>query len=332
MTSLIDRYVAASVDDFPAPDSDIAQDVRAAVEDLVEAEIVEGLTPEQAERAALEELGEPRRFAEQFRQEPRYLIGPEIFHRWWKTLKLVIGIVVPLFVLLAALEFYTQDSGNVLGFFGEVIGAVVEGVIQASFWVTLFFAIFQFAGYKNEEAKTASRWTPDDLPEVQTGRQITISEVLVGLLPLIGATYMAVKIRDDQLGVLGLNHLYDVPADTVVFNPELSNWWGIGFFGLLISSLLVSIWSFVRGYWTRDVLVVNLLDCAVWIVYLIGLGSAGDILNPVIVEASSRSDTWTLSADNTNRIIIGIMLLIVAWSAFEPIKGHLDYRKRLRNS
>lgn len=83
MTSLVDRYVAAALDDFPGSDNTAtAMDVRAAVEDLVEAKLADGLSQEQAERAAIEELGDPRKFADSFRQEPRYLIGPRLFHYW----------------------------------------------------------------------------------------------------------------------------------------------------------------------------------------------------------------------------------------------------------
>ncbi len=331
MTSLVDRYVAAAADDFPGSDNaTTSRDVRAAVEDMVEARLAEGLTREQAERAAIEELGDPKLFAEQFRQEPRYLIGPKLFNLWWKTIRVVIAIVVPLFIALAAIEYFASDSDNSYEFLGEIISATFEGVIQASFWVTLFFAIFQFAG-ATDELKQEQVWSPDDLPEIQTGRQITIGTVIISLVSLIGATYMAMRLREDHLGALGLNHFYDLPANTPVFNPELSNWWGIGFIALLVFSLIISVWSFVRGYWTREVLAINLLDCAVWIVFLIALGSAGDILNPVIVDASNQSNSWSITSENSSQVIIGILLLIVAWSVFEPVKGHLDFRKQHRS-
>lgn len=330
MTSLIDRYVAAAADDFPGSDNTaISRDVRAAVEDLVEARLTEGLPQEQAELAAIEELGDPRKFAEQFQQEPRYLIGPKIFSLWWKTLRLVIVIVVPLFIALAAIDYFASNSQNSFEFLGEVISATFEGVVQAAFWVTLFFAIFQFAG-ATDDLESGKSWSPENLPEIPTGRQITIGNVIISLVSLIGAFYMAMRLRDDQLGALGLNNLYDLPADTPVFSPELSNWWGIGFLALLVFSLIISVWSFFRGYWTREVLAINLFDCGVWIVFLLALGSAGDILNPAIVEASTRSEAWAITGENSNQIIIGILLLIVAWGLFEPLKGHLDYRKRER--
>lgn len=332
MTSMIDRYVAAATDGFPSKDNEnVARDVRNALDDLVEARIAEGLTQEQAERSAVEELGNPRLFAEQFRQEPRSLIGPDLFHLWWKTIRVVIAIVVPLFMALAALEHFASDSDNSAKLVGELIGGAFEGLIQGAFWVTLFFAIIQVTGTA-KDLENDDPWTPEKLPEVATGRQITIGNVVVSLIGVIGGIFMAIRIREDQLGALSLNKLYDLPAETPVFNPELSSWWGIGFIGLLVFSLLVSIWSFYRGYWTLEVLGINLVDNGLWIVFLIALSQAGDIINPVVTEASSQSENWTITGENSNQIIAGILILIVAWSLFEVVKGHMDYRKQLRQN
>lgn len=332
MTSLIDRYVAAASDDFPGSDNaSTARDVRAAVEDMVDAKLAAGLPQDQAERAAMEELGDPKQFAEQFQQEPRYLIGPKLFRPWWNTLRLVMAIVVPLFIALGALEFVSDGDGDTMSLVIEIIVSVVEGIIQAAFWVTLFFAIFQFTGgvsTVNDAAKRGDSWSADDLPDLQMGRQITISHIVMNLIPLVGASYLAMRFRDEGLGAFGLNKLYELSADTPVFNPELSSWWVVALFALLVVSLLVAAWSFMQGFWTQNVLFANLVDSGLWIAFVLLLANASDIINPAIIQNSGQQGDWWVTGENSNDVIIGILLIIIAWDIFDSVKGHLDYRKR----
>lgn len=331
MTSLIDRYVAAAVDDFPGSDNAAtSRDVRAALEDMVDANLTQGMSQDEAERAAIEELGDPKEFAEQFRQEPRYLIGPKLFRPWWNTLRMVMAVVVPLFIALAVLENVSDGDAGTLDFVIEIIGSVFDGVVQAAFWVTLFFAIFQFTGgviNHNDNAKQGDAWSVDDLPGLQAGRQIGIGQIVQNLIPLIGAAYLGTRIQDEQLGAFGLNTLYDLDAATPVFNPELSSLWAVAFFALLVFSLLVSAWSFMKGFWTQNVLIAHLVDGGLWIAFVLLLANAGDIINPVIVENSGQEGDWWITGENSNNVIVGILLIIIVWDIYDSVKGHFDFRK-----
>ena len=330
MTNYIDRYVAAAVDDFPGGDNAaIARDVRAALEDIVDARLADGLSQEEAERAAVEELGNPAVFAEQFRQEPRYLIGPKVFRPWWAAMRIALAFVIPLFVALGVLDFAASDNADGFDLFGKVVGGIFEGILQVSFWVTLTFVIIELAGGTSELLDDDEEWTADDLPKTTTGRQITIGEVIANVMALVGASYLAVRFQADHLGAMGLNKVYDLPAETRVFNPELSRWWAVAFFALLVLTLLVSIGSVVRGYWTRNVLTVNLIENGLWLAFFGLLATAPNIINPEIAESSTRVGEWDISGNNSNTILIGIGLVIVLWDIFEAVKGHIAYRRQV---
>ena len=328
MNSLIERYVAAAADDFPGSDNaNITREVRAALEDMVESYVDQGMTQEEAERTAVRELGDPKKFADQFRQEPRYLIGPRLFRPWWYALRMTIAVVVPLFVVLSVLEVATNDAAGAVDFVGEALGGAFEGLLQAAFWVTLIFAIIQWTG-QSSMVEEEEEWTPDDLPMVDHGRQIGISEVILSLVAFVGAIFVGLRFRDDHLGAFGMNQLYDLPANTPIFNPDLSQWWGIGFIALMLMSLLVSIWSFVRGKWSTDILGINLIENGIWVAFLLLLADSGDIINPEIIAASSRTEDWALTGENSNNIIVGIGLLIIAFDVIDAVRGHLKYRSR----
>lgn len=330
MSTLIDRYVAAATDDFPGSDNaTTAREVRAALDDIVEARLAEGMSQDEAERAAVTELGEPKQFADQFRQEPRYLIGPRVFRSWWLALRIAWAALIPLFVALAALDFLADGDGNSARLFGEVLGGAFEGLLQGAFWVTLTFAIIELTGQSSALDEEREEWSPDDLPKVDVGRQITISEVVLSLVSVVGAVFVAVRFQADQLGAFGLDAFYDLPKDTPIFNPELSSWWGIVFIALLVLSLGVSIWAFIRGVWSTDVLLVKLAENGLWLVYLLLLNASGDIINPIIVAESSQKSEWALTGENSNNIIIGIGIIIVLLDVFDAVKGHLEFRKRV---
>lgn len=245
------------------------------------------------------------------------------------AIRIALAVVIPLFVALGAIDFYANGDGSSVGFLGEVLGGAFEGFLQAVFWVTLTFAIIEFTGQSGHlEDDEEDSWSADDLPEIRTGRQITISDVILSLVSLIGASWLAVRISRDQLGTLGLNQLYDLPENTPVFNPGLSQWWVVAVFALLGISLLVSIWSFIQGYWTRTVLAVNLVDNALWAGFILLLAAAGDIINPVVIASSSRTEDWALTGENSNNIIVGILIIIIVFSVFDAVKGHIEYRKQ----
>lgn len=330
MSNYIDRYVAAAVDDFPGSENAaIARDVRAALEDIVEARLADGFSQEEAERSAVEELGNPVVFAEQFRQEPRYLIGPRVFRSWWAAMRIALAVVIPLFVALGVIEFSATDNADGFDLFAKVVGGIFEGILQVSFWVTLTFVVIEIAGGTSDLMDDKEAWTADDLPKAASGRQITIGDVVANVMALIGAVYLAIRLRADHLGAMSLDKVFELPADTRVFNPDLSAWWGVAFFALLTMSLLVSIGSFARGYWTRSVLIIKLIENGLWLAFFGLLAKAPNIFNPEIAESSAWIGEWDVSGNNTNTILVGVGLVIVLWDVFESVKGHIAYRRQL---
>jgi hypothetical protein len=84
MTTLTQRYVQAAVAGVPASQrDDVAEELNASVADAVDDLVTAGLTPQEAERKALTDLGDPAVLAERFGGRPRHLIGPAYFGQYW---------------------------------------------------------------------------------------------------------------------------------------------------------------------------------------------------------------------------------------------------------
>ena len=97
--TLTQRYITAAIQSLP-PESqdDVRAELEASIADAVEARVEHGDQPEAAERATLNELGDPALLAAGYADRPLHLIGPRYYPTWWRLLKLLL-LIVPLCVL-----------------------------------------------------------------------------------------------------------------------------------------------------------------------------------------------------------------------------------------
>lgn len=332
MTSIIDRYIAATNDGFPGGDqAEVERDVRAALNDIVEARMDDGLDREEAERAAVEELGDPKKFAAQFRRNPRYLVGPELFGSWWFIMRTLLFLVTPIVVAITAAANAAHPDMNVGEVMIDAVGSGFNFAIHAFFWVTLTYLVVERVGVTPETEGSLipkSDWSIDDLPEIETGRQIGKFDLVFQIVPVSLFAWYVYRLAIDGMGALGLNELMDLPADLPAFNPQLSVLWLWGLIILVIANVLVAVWSFMVGNWTRSVTVVNVLLSAGWIGFFALLVSCGDILNPEIQTLRSDLGDWSFIGKYANNIILGIVVLIGVWDIWESMYGHVKYLRQ----
>ncbi|WP_343320130.1 hypothetical protein AAFM46_06885 [Arthrobacter sp. TMP15] len=96
------------------------------------------------------------------------------------------GITVPLAAVAVFLGVLLSGSG-----LGESIAAAVVGAVnvafQVAFWVTVVFAVIDHTSMSD---RTLTAWTPDRLPRIPSGAQITVIDSVIdaaGLLVFAGA-------------------------------------------------------------------------------------------------------------------------------------------------
>ena len=93
-TSLTDRYVDAAMRTVPENQrDDLAAELRASIDDQVEARVEQGDARDAAERAVLTDLGDPEKLAAQYTDRPLWLVGPRYYLTWWRLTKLLWAIV-----------------------------------------------------------------------------------------------------------------------------------------------------------------------------------------------------------------------------------------------
>src|SRR5690242_8277502 len=102
-TTLTDRYIWAVIRTVPAGQrAELDAELRELIGDTIDAELAAGAPPEQAEREALVQLGDPELLAATWSDRPLQLIGPRFYLQWWRLLKVLLSTVVPIVAAVTA--------------------------------------------------------------------------------------------------------------------------------------------------------------------------------------------------------------------------------------
>lgn len=164
MKDLIERYVYDVVRRLPEKDrAEVRRELLSNLSDML---------PEDADEEAAEKvltgLGSPAKLAEQYRQQPRYLISPAVFDEYLMVLKLVflvVSMVVMMIGLIGDLIRLSEAPtlpGAVSAIAVNLAQGAATGATSAFLWVTLVFAAVERLQTKHCEKE----WSVGDLPEL----------------------------------------------------------------------------------------------------------------------------------------------------------------------
>lgn len=160
MPSRTDAYISTALTHLPSHRQEQAdRDLRATIAAHVAHRIGDGDTPEVAERAALETLGDPSAVALRYLHGHRALISPHLFSAWSLVTRWTCAIVLPCLYLVLVIVFaVTQDTLWITIF--RPVGIVLTVGVYLVAAITALYALIdrQTAG-----SAPASRWSSDQL-------------------------------------------------------------------------------------------------------------------------------------------------------------------------
>jgi hypothetical protein len=272
MTTLTQRYVQAAVAGVPASQrDDVAEELNASVADAVDDLVTAGLTPQEAERKALTDLGDPAVLAERFGGRPRHLIGPAYFGQYWQLLRTLLLVVVPIVGAATLLAQGLASQGPISAFL-TAFGIMFQVGVQIAFWVTVVFVMLE----RQHAQLPRTDWTPDDLPE-HMDRKITVGDTVFGVAWLVVLIWAMIWQRDHWLVTVG-------GAEVPVLNADLWFPWFLVLMGVLGASIVLEIIKYRVGRWTVSLAAVNTVLNAAFAGIVILLWSAGTLLTPGVQE------------------------------------------------
>lgn len=182
---MIDRYIYAVIQRLPASQRvDIEKEVRGLIQDMLEEKSGGKAETKENVEAVLIELGNPKELADKYRGGKRYLIGPELYDKYWSVLKIVLVAVAIAMTVVYVIQFIMNPE-NILQIFIELLGTTFSAGIQGFAWVTVIFMVMEYNWLNKDELSKGleEEWDPSDLPEVpDTNLRIKQSEPIIGII------------------------------------------------------------------------------------------------------------------------------------------------------
>ncbi|WP_159501703.1 permease prefix domain 1-containing protein [Microbacterium sp. 18062] len=320
-----DRYVAAAMRTVPESQrADLAAELRASIDDQIDARIEDGTPQDEAERDVLTGLGDPDKLAAGYTDRSLYLIGPRYYLEWWRLLKLLLWIVLPCAVLGVALGQVLAGVG-----IGEIIGtafAVLTGVtVHLFFWTALVFAIVERSG---ADASLGGPWTVDSLPELRE-RGTGFGDMVASLVFLLLAA--GAIVWDHFVGLAWFARDAATATDSATWQPlsvlDDGLWpWGIAvLFALMIAEGVLSVVVHLRGRWTVPLAIVNTVLALAVAIPAIVLLTRGELIDPDLwarlIPADSAQAVDGIVTTVIGFAIAGIALWDIADVAIKTVRA-----------
>lgn len=274
--TLTDRYVW-SVTRHLGPDTgpDVARELRGSIQDSVEARIGAGEDPEHAERETLTELGDPDLLAREYGDRPRHLIGPGVYPEYVRLLRGLLAVLLPLTLGLALAERFVSDSGDPGDALLGPLVALIAVTVHVCFWVTLVYAVVEWARPAEARDRPLLPWDTGQLPEETPGRRVGAAATLFH----VAVTALMIALLNWQF--LGVSN----PAQQVqVLNPELGLPWVLLLVGPLVAEIVVALAVWRTGRWTPALAVGHVLASATWAVVAVWLLLQEQLIVPDLPE------------------------------------------------
>jgi uncharacterized membrane protein len=298
MTSLIDRYVFTALRRVPEQQrSDIDRELRASIEDAVDARVDGGEPRDAAVEAALLELGDPDRLADSYAGRLPYLIGPDLFPIWRRVLKMLYTLVLPIVVAVAVTVQLFEDHTP-----GKVIGAGISALITTAahmgFWTTLVFAILDRT---DARAGLTTAWKPADLPKYEPS-VVSLGQLAAGL---VWPVLLIVALVLQQ---------FTFTRQPVLDPANWSFWWPF-FIAVLALECGYQFWLHRRGTWSHTVTLVNAALGLLATVPLVWLLASHHFFNPAFIAGLNWGDIDPLTWLTNIGVVVAIAVAV--WDVAE---------------
>ena len=308
-TDLTDRYVGATLRSIPENQrADIEAELRASIDDAIEARLFEGADAGTAEQEVLEALGDPDRLASGYSGRPGYLIGPEHFFAYKRLLGVLMITVVPIVTaIIAVLQVIAGDDiGSV---FAETLGMAIALVVHIAFWTTLVFALIERSG----EKVPTSEWTLDSLPAVPSPATVKLGDT-IGTLAFLVFTIAAIIFSRDVSPVIA-----GAGTPVSLFDPELWSFWFPYFVVVLTAEIIFEITKYRVGRWTWALASANLALNGLFAIPAIYLLTSERIFNPDFFERIGWGSEP--AGDGTLVLVTSLVIgLIAIWDVFDGFR------------
>jgi hypothetical protein len=232
---LIDLYVAEVGRHLPEKQrEDIQNEVRSAIEDALEDEArAQGKAPDEVLAAGvLKRFGPPEKTAASY-LPPRYLIGPELYPQFIKTVGVVasLGVLVWAIVFGVSLGTSAQARADIVPVLFQAFGGLMNALFFGAAVVVWVFAVIQWTS--RGLAGQPREWDPNQLKE-QAGPdpdRIAPYELMIETVIVIAAI-LIFNLYPQWIGIYWFQNGHWLTAPVLGeaffrYLPLMNLWWAL---------------------------------------------------------------------------------------------------------
>lgn len=298
---------------------DVAKELTVEIEEIAKGKAGKKQVSKQHVYDVLMELGSPSSFADQYRDKPRYLIGPDYYEPYISILKSIYIVVLPILAFILWMTESLTANHTPISLIVKVLGQTLEVSVHIFFWSTLSMFFVQ----KVADGQPPDHdWKPDDLPDLPAGQEISRNDSYFA----IGWSVLAVLATLYQFP-----HIYSwLGPDNVpqFFSNEMWPYWTLGLLVVSVAGLIVEVIKLIVRGWTK--ITVTLI----WIINSLSVAFFISVLT--FVQQIANPDLLALIAGSLNRPDIGqsvqtgiaaIVYIIVAINIWEIAEATYKYKK-----
>ena len=309
MSDLTDRYVGVTLRSIPEKQrADIEAELRASIDDEIEARVAAGEQADRAEEAALSSLGDPERLAAGYTGRPGYLIGPELFFDYKRLLLVLLISVVPIVVVVLAVVRVIGGEG-----LGEVVadtvGTALTLAVHIVFWTTLAFAVIE----RSDKRPPETVWSLSKLPPIPTAGSIKLSDTIATLV-VLALVIAGLSLSGSASPVMSADG-----SPVSFLDPDLWSFWLPYFIVILALEIVFEIVKYRVGRWTWPLASINLALNAAFAVPALYLLVTDQVLNPEFFETLGWGVAPTAGSTAINVTIV-LMAGIAVWDVIDGFR------------
>lgn len=206
----IDRYIYEVTKRLPEKQrDDISKELRSLIEDMLQDQFPEKEITIDEVNIVLEQLGNPAVFADKYRENKKYLIGPEFYDIYFLILKIVLSAVLFGLIIAFFVGNLITPPDDIFKLVLNVVSGIFSGLFQAFAWVTIIFAILSHYGepfseinLQNTKSGNSKEWKPSDLSAIPVkNARIKKSEPIVGIIFIV-LFIILINSSIDLLGIM----------------------------------------------------------------------------------------------------------------------------------
>jgi len=317
--SIKQRYIYAVTRELPlAQRSDIEKELLGLIEDMLEERTQNHPATDQDLEEVLYELGKPQDLADKYRDQKRYLIGPDIYPFFIFILKIVFMAISISMVVLLIIQGLGEPR-QIWEIFLETAGTFISAISQAFIWITIMFGLSEHFGWHKKEINPPAEkeWRLSDLPQLPDERKrISRSESIVTIIFLvIGGALVSFAL--DLIGFWIIKP--GVNATIIpIFNNQLFQTFLPLIYVTIIVEIMVEMVKLVIGKWNFKTVAAEILSKSANLLIAIFIFSKANIWNPDFLSQirqgwvlTDSNEGYTIMAAIWNNVTENIVLYII---------------------